>query len=356
MKGFIRGSIFCLLSLLFFPKTSLALKPDETAVFYPTDAVLVNGRWEIPVHGWIFEPEEDSAKRTVLLDLAKNIFDRPLAPREEEIFKKRAVRFLADSEEDKRITLNFCGEAPVNTVSTEGGLLFFTFSLPPGALCDLQNGWVEVKTSPEVGDQRVFTARSQLVETEGVSVVSDIDDTIKFSKVADKKALMANTFLYAFRAVDGMSILYRKWRDEGARFHYLSAGPWQLYEPLSEFLESEGFPKGSFYLKSYRFSPSGLGDLMNGPMDHKIGRLTALFERYPRRKFILVGDSGESDPEIYGTLARKHPEKVLAIFIREINGETADSERYKNAFTDIPKDRIGIFKNPSELNSFNLVR
>ncbi|TAL18400.1 DUF2183 domain-containing protein [bacterium] len=348
--------LICALALLLFAKASFALKPDETALFYPTDAALVNGVWEVPVHGWIFEPEEDSVKRGFLLDLAKKMFDKELRPEEETLFKQRAIRFLADSEEGKKVSLSLCKKESKAAVSSEGGQVNLILTIPEVELCETQKGWTEARTEPDGGDGRVFTAPVQLVEPRGVSVVSDIDDTIKISNVLNREALFENTFLRPFVPVGGMPAAYRKWESEGARFHYLSASPWQLYEPLFAFLEAEGFPRGSLYLKSFRLTPSGIIEITNHSLDYKLSRLTALFERYPERKFILVGDSGEQDPEIYGQIARKVTEKVLAIFIRDVTGDAPGSDRYRKAFSDIPEDKIRIFKDPSELKDFSLAR
>ncbi len=296
---------------------SRALKPDETAIFYPTDAALIDGKWNIPVHGWVFEPEEDSVKRGLLLDLAKKYFGDYLRPEEEALFRKRAIRFLADSEEGKEFSIEVCGSGRVEAASGEGGQMVSSLTVAQKDLCGAENGWLEVKTSGQKGDSRIFSGKIQLVEPEGVSVVSDIDDTIKMSDVKNSEELMKNTFLRPFLAVEGMSAIYRKWEREGARFHYLSASPWQLYEPLSDFLDREKFPRGTFYLKNFRLSPSGLGEISAGPGDYKTKSLTALLERYPHRKFILVGDIGESDPEIYSEIAQKFPSQVALVVIRD---------------------------------------
>ena len=95
------------------------------------------------------------------------------------------------------------------------------------------------------GDTRRFTGRVQLVEPQGRSVISDIDDTIKITGVGDPQAMLANTFLRPLRPVPGMATLYRQWADRGAVFHYVSASPWQLYAPLADFLAAEQFPAGT---------------------------------------------------------------------------------------------------------------
>lgn len=67
------------------------------------------------------------------------------------------------------------------------------------------------------------------------------------------------------------------------------------------------------------------------------------------RDFVLVGDSGEKDPEIYGTITREYPERIRAIFIRAIKGESFDDQRFISAFDNVPCDKWQVFDSPSQL-------
>ncbi|MEA1951128.1 MAG: phosphatase domain-containing protein [Planctomycetota bacterium] len=168
-----------------------------------------------------------------------------------------------------------------------------------------------------------------IFEAEGISVISDIDDTIKHSRVTDRKALLANTFLRQFEPVPGMAELYRDWAQKGVVFHYVSGSPWQLYTPLAKFIRDEGFPAGSFALKNFRLKdPSSLG-LLQSQESHKLVAIESIMKAFPRHRFILIGDSGEQDPEIYATVARKHPRQVAAICIRNVTAAKADDARFK---------------------------
>src|SRR4029079_7565684 len=87
------------------------------------------------------------------------------------------------------------------------------------------------------GDHREFTGQAQIVEDEGLSIVSDIDDTIKITEVRDTELMLKNTFLLPYRPVDGMAELYAKWaREQKAAFHYLTESPLELHGPYIEFL------------------------------------------------------------------------------------------------------------------------
>jgi len=188
-----------------------------------------------------------------------------------------------------------------------------------------------------------------------MSVISDIDDTIKVTEVRNRDALLLNTFCRPFKAVDGMAGLYRTWHTNGAQFHYLSASPWQLYLPLAEFIGKAGFPPGTFHMKDFRVKDSTVLALLGNPEAFKLKLIRPLFQQFPQRRFLLVGDSGEKDPEIYGQVAREFPKQVRGIFIRDVTDENRASERYKRAFREVPEPAWVVFKSSSELPSFNPV-
>jgi phosphatidate phosphatase APP1 len=138
-------------------------------------------------------------------------------------------------------------------------------------------------------------------------------------------------------------------RSNGAAFHYISASPWQLYEPLAAFVRTNGFPAGTFALKAFRWQDKSFFSLFTNPEKYKSGVIEPLMKQFPKRKFILVGDSGERDPEIYAMLARQHPQQIARIFIRDVTGESAASERYVQAFRGVSPSRWQIFREPAEL-------
>jgi phosphatidate phosphatase APP1 len=131
----------------------------------------------------------------------------------------------------------------------------------------------------------------------------------------------------------------------------VSASPWQFYAPLSDFISSNGFPAGFFSLKQVRWKDRSLFSLFESPDAYKIKAIEQILDRLPRRQVMLVGDSGERDPEIYATLARRHPKQIRRIFIRDVTNETANSPRYQQAFRDLSPDLWQIFSEPASLQS-----
>lgn len=73
-----------------------------------------------------------------------------------------------------------------------------------------------------------FKCTIYVPSAQGISVISDIDDTVKISNVLSKRLLLKHTFYSYFKPVEGMNELYQKWSEQQCQFHYVSASPWQL--------------------------------------------------------------------------------------------------------------------------------
>jgi len=330
------------------------LKPDERIIFYPIVAKRVvdqTNLWRTEIRGCVFEPE----KRGLIMAAAREALDLKdveLTAAEEKVFRERARLFLTDHERGKTVFVRFStNEFLVGKSGADGSF---------GAEVILHDADLN-RAGPEAGvpfeavltadDSRTFSGEVFPLADEGVSVVSDIDDTIKITEVRDKKATLRSTFLREFQPVPGMAELYRNLaKSNHAAFHYVSASPWQLYEPLAEFVTTHGFPEGTFELKEFRWKDRSFFSLFGDPEKYKAGVIEPLLRQFPRRRFMLIGDSGERDPEIYGALARKFPQQITRICIRDVTNESGDSVRYKKAFREVPPDRWQIFREPGEVN------
>ena len=199
-------------------------------------------------------------------------------------------------------------------------------------------------------EHREFGGEVRLVGSNGFSVISDIDDTVKVSHVMDRRQLLENTFLLDFVAAPGMAGTYRRWASSGASFHFVSSSPWQLYAPLTEFLDATGFPWATLNLKLVRFRDETLFDLFKEGTETKPPIIRSILDRYPDRRFVLVGDSGERDPEVYAELMRERPARIQRIYIRNVTGEAADNERFAALFDGIDTERWRLFEMPDGLD------
>jgi phosphatidate phosphatase APP1 len=94
---------------------------------------------------------------------------------------------------------------------------------------------------------------------------------------------------------------------------YVSKSPWNLYTLLLDFFKIHGIPPGPLLLRDF-------GDhLLFSKDNHKIKSIELILNLYPHLQFILIGDSGEQDPEIYSYIVNKHPDRILVIYIRSID-------------------------------------
>ncbi|KAJ1984478.1 hypothetical protein H4R34_000625 [Dimargaris verticillata] len=158
-----------------------------------------------------------------------------------------------------------------------------------------------------------------LIGPYGVSVISDIDDTIKISHVSrGKRALVEKALFQSCEAVPGMAELYRQWWQQGAHFHYVSNSPWQMLPTLRTFFNDHHFPPGSAHLKLWNSGDGSRVSFLQNPAEGKREAIREIIRDFPHRQFILVGDSGQMDMELYASISHEFPGQVVKIFIRDI--------------------------------------
>ena len=187
-------------------------------------------------------------------------------------------------------------------------------------------------------EQRILTAE-HAVTVPGpdarYAVVSDLDDTILRTGLTSLLTAARLTLLRNARSrspLPGMAELYRGLAggasgDAANPLFYVSASPWNLYDLVRGFLELEGFPPGPLLLHDV-----GLEAIAPSPEDARgwqIETIERLLRIYSGLPFVLVGDSGQGDPQRYAEIARRHPGRVRAVYIRDVAPDTtreADSE------------------------------
>lgn len=319
------------------------IKNDEEVVLFTTAAQRSGDLWLVPVHGWVFEPEHDSVWRGGLLDAIADTVDlEPGDPRTARA--ERVARwFLVDNERGKRLPVRIGSASYVLPATGADGQVRHgvRVSAPANAR------WLDIETRAR--DGRTFRGRAQLVAPEGISIVSDIDDTIKVTEVLlGKRRILERTFVETFEPVVGMARRYRAWHDNGAVFHYVSASPWHLYRPLGDFLDASGFPHGTMHLRAVRFKDASALNLLRSPRTHKIAIISDLIERFGRRRFVLVGDTGESDPGIYAELARRYPAQIAAIALRRLPGDRWTDQEHARLFAGLSV-QVHFFSSGDEL-------
>ena len=152
----------------------------------------------------------------------------------------------------------------------------------------------------------------------------------------DKKELLINTFVKPYKSTKGFPEYYKKLASQGAYFHYVSASPWQLYPSLKPFMQNN-YPKGTISLRNFRLKDSSLLAFLKPSKDYKIKQIEKIIHRYPGHHFILIGDSGEHDPEVYAAIYHKFAEKIQMIQIRVVKNSDISEKRFRETFKNIPK-------------------
>jgi hypothetical protein len=350
---------------LFLPLVSLCLcgflppalaeevKPDETVVFFPTCGYLDEQRqvWVLPIHGWLFRADNDSRARRFALGALRRALDIEPTPEEEPVFILRAWPFVVDSVENRELSIRIGNNDVLLEPTGENGHAFGTARIPVDeAAAIAQGGWLRFQADTADGDERAFVGAAMLLPPRGVSVVSDVDDTIKISQVADRHELLSNTFLRPMEPVPGMPALYQRWAQDGAAVHYVTASPWQIYAPLEEFRAVSRFPTGTFDMQLFRWKDRTALNLFADPDKLKQSAIDTLLKTYTTRQFIFVGDSGQHDPELYARFARLYPRQVIGIYIRNVTRETPDNDRFRRLFAGLPPSLWRLFNDPIELN------
>ncbi|KAF2748988.1 hypothetical protein M011DRAFT_440397 [Sporormia fimetaria CBS 119925] len=167
-------------------------------------------------------------------------------------------------------------------------------------------------------DKLSATEEILVTESRGISVISDIDDTIKHSAIsAGAREIFRNAFIRDLNdlTIEGVKEWYNRMAELGIKFHYVSNSPWQLFPVISKYFMMAGLPPGSFHLKQYTGMLQGIFEPV---AERKKGTLDKIARDFPERRFILIGDSGEADLEVYTDFVLENPGRVIAVFIRDV--------------------------------------
>jgi hypothetical protein len=199
-------------------------------------------------------------------------------------------------------------------------------------------------------EDRHAVGQLHAVARQGVSIITDIDDTIKLTDVTDRNQMLKRTFVDPFEPIEGMNSLYRAWSERfNVCFHYVSSSPWQLYWALEQFLDDHHFPVGSIHLQWFSLREEFLKKWRLARRRKKASTIQDLLKRLPQRRFVLIGDSGERDPEIYAKLANKSPKQIAGILIRNIEQNPMDFTRLREFKSMVGNIPFRVFNEPSEI-------
>lgn len=219
-------------------------------------------------------------------------------------------------------------------VTDEDG--YFGVSLPVDPEITINGLWaypeLELISSPIAFDAPVKTIAKVLVPGKNTrfGVISDIDDTILKTNALSLTKSIYHTFTHNAHtrmAFPGVGAFYRALQtgitgNDNNPLFYVSSSPWNLYDFIVDFMEINGIPLGPIFLKDYGFSHNKF--FTEGHGLHKPKKIKKILDAYPELDFILIGDSGQEDPEIYAEIVKSYPGRILAVYIRDVTQDERD--------------------------------
>jgi phosphatidate phosphatase APP1 len=218
----------------------------------------------------------------------------------------------------------WAGQEYTATTDDDG---YFRLEIPTGGRLPTDTGWHDVTVElPSFPNTPAATAKVLVPLPQAqFGVISDIDDTIIFSAATNFLRLAKITLLgtaYSRLPFKGVAAFYRGLEKGTAGlpvnpFFFVSSSPWNLYDVLRDLFEYRRIPAGPLLLQDYGIDATKFIHL--GHREHKLAEIREVFDRYTRLPFLLIGDSGQEDPEIYREIVGLYPERVLAVYIRDVS-------------------------------------
>lgn len=243
---------------------------------------------------------------------------------------------------DVVVTARF-GDAMHHTMTDRHGYFVVHMQLKDQVL--RENRWYTVNLELNHSRNELRTTGAFYVPPQSARyvVISDIDDTVVFTGITNKAAMLMRLFLHGVEskvAFPGVAALYRALHHgvSGQELNpmlYVSRGPWSIYEILDKFFNLHHIPEGPvLFLREWGMSTKR--PFPSRGRGHKLKLIRRMLAIYKDLPFILIGDSGQRDPEIYARIVRENPGRVLAIYIRNIH---PDPERQED-IQDLAKEVI----------------
>jgi phosphatidate phosphatase APP1 len=259
---------------------------------------------------------------------------------------KNALNMLRRFEHDEvagaRLRLTFNGQT--HEVETdEAG--FFRDQVQPTSPLPTDQLWHEAEVellSPTSNQGPVRAVATMLVPPADAQfgVISDIDDTIVHTSATDLLQMIRLAYMGNSQTrlpIAGVPQLYHAFQggDDGQRknpIFYVSSSAWNMYDLFEEFMDAQGLPRGPLSLVALDLSLSKIFSFDHS--DHKRDEIAPILQKYPDLPFILIGDSGQKDPEIYAEIVREFPHRIACIYIRNIPQQRPNRQQQLDALAD----------------------
>ncbi|CAF0736930.1 unnamed protein product [Rotaria sordida] len=344
--------IFVYIIFIFIIKTNGFLFDDkEDLILLPSVAFrdhskISSTNWIVSNQGWYYEEDPLQAK------VMEKILEKTI---EKDFDINRIKLFTADGQENKKVCIDNFNQS-ICTHTDHEGRIKNTFQISKNEIDQLIQS--DINGTKILYQQSVFNKNIRtigeiyLCDDNGITFISDIDDTIKVTGVTSSTETLMNTFTGSYKSVLGMSDIYQYWQKKyNATFAYLTASPDQLYPFLREFINREKFPLGSFHMRHFTwFDTNFISFFMsNNYIESKTEAIDMFLNNTLNRRFILIGDIFQKDPDIYASIYMKYPNRIEKIFIRKYKNDTIGQQRLEQIFNNIPQENWATFEIGSDL-------
>lgn len=250
-------------------------------------------------------------------------------------------RFLTDEVGGITIRIETFGQVFRTVTNNEG---YFDITIDPAIELPTGRAWFPVRYALEgvlqpEGYEGISGSGTREVIKDGqltiapaysqFGVISDIDDTVLVTGATSFWQTLRLTFLEnAFTRLPfaGVAAFYRALQGGAVTtlfnpIYFVSSSPWNLYDLLIDFFRIQGIPKGPILLRDLELSASMLSQ--EGHHLHKMAMIQKVMAINPELKFVLLGDSGQQDPEIYADIIRYNPGRIVVAYIRDVSRESS---------------------------------
>jgi len=208
------------------------------------------------------------------------------------------------------------------------------------------------RLSTHVEGATLGNSTAYLVPPKGITIVSDIDDILRVTKIYDPKEGLLNSFARNFEPWENMPDIYGNWSRHlpDVHFHYLTTTPEQVTRAYMQFIYAT-YPGGSFDTRPLNFSD------VSATLAIRKYLLNRVFETFPERKFVLVADT--SNPDVmkdYPQMVKDFPGQVQCILLRNTTStDSSDKFPYNTAgFEGLDQNQYMFFKNAEDLMGLDI--
>ncbi|KAI5926044.1 hypothetical protein F4810DRAFT_657257 [Camillea tinctor] len=368
-------------------ESSLGIDDDDLAAT-PTQVLNIPGYanwteqgWNVRVHGNVYKQPNISQER---LDDLANIFligtdIDELQPNEQTQARNLTASIFVVQQSDLNVTINFENDVDVRpdasggVINAEGGAQSIQLPYETTAEGDFDAFIILQNTTGPNGGHLIAgnatnsiqslnmyangtlsgNATAYLVPPTGFTIISDIDDILRITKIYEPKEGLLNSFARAFTPWENMPEIYANWSAsiDDFHFHYLTTTPEQVTRNYMEFIYKT-YPLGSFDTRPLNFSD------VSATLSIRKFLLDKIFQTFPQRRFVLMGDTTNSDVmKDYPQLVRDFPDQVQCIFLRNTSA-TDDGDLFPydtSGFEGLDQRQYMFFVHADDLRGVDIV-